>query len=96
MLLYFTQQLFKYNKMTNFNCPLLEEQIEELRLLINQELQTTPYLVDWLIAKLLYDLRQDYVNNYANQIKKWKTIISVIKEQLVQGSHEINGIERDI
>lgn len=73
-----------------FNCPLLEEKLNELRNLINKELNTTPYIVDLLIAKLLDDIMHSYINNYAQQIEHWKEIIAIIKQQIAEGdSNEI-------
>lgn len=71
-----------------FNCPLLEQKLTELRELVNAELQTTPYIVDLLIAKLLDDMMHSYVDNYALQIKYWREIIEVIKEQIAAGKLE--------
>ncbi|MGL5874019.1 MAG: hypothetical protein ACRC2R_16895 [Xenococcaceae cyanobacterium] len=69
----------------NINCSLLEEQINQLRELINKELNTTPYIVDCLIARLLNDLMQDYKSNYASEILYWKEMIKIIKAQIVEG-----------
>lgn len=72
----------------SFNCPLLEQKLSELRELINKELQTTPYIVDLLIAKLLDDLMHSYVNNYAAQIQYWREITRIIKQEIALGNIE--------
>ena len=65
---------------------ILEQKINELRSLINAELNTTPYIVDYLIAKLLDDMMHNYVNNYSKQIEYWKEIIAIIKAEVAKGN----------
>lgn len=70
------------------NCLLLEQKIEELRALVQAELSTSPYVIDYLIAVLLDGMIKDYQRNYAQEIEHWRKIVQLIKEQIAEGKIE--------
>lgn len=68
------------------NCLLLEQKVEELRTLIQSELSTSPYVIDYLIAVLLDGMIKDYQRNYTQEIEHWRKIVQLIKEQIANGN----------